>query len=71
MTAFNLEDTLPEDEPSPWMTIAEAARFLRVTEHTVHAYARAGKLKKHRVSDFKTVRVLREDVEKMVAPAEG
>lgn len=58
---------------SPYMTIAEAAEFLRVTEHTVHVWSRQGpnqKLKKKRVGDW-GVRLLRADVEALVVDDEG
>ena len=61
-------DEMPEEEPSPWMTLAEAARYLRVTKHTLHAYARAGKLVKYHVPDYKTIRVKRTDIEALLVP---
>jgi len=64
------------EEQSPWMTIQEAAKFLRVSDHTVHEYHRTRKpdgermLKKYRVANFQTVRVKRADVEALVQPFE-
>lgn len=65
---MQIKDDLIVREPSPWMTIQEAAEFLRVTEHTIHAWARAGKITKYRVAGFNTVRVKRADIQKLVEP---
>lgn len=59
------------EEKSPWMTIREAANYLRVTDHTIHDYCRQGKLTKKRILDFHSVRVPRAEVEAMVMPYDG
>ena len=53
---------------SPYMTIAQAAEYLVVTEHTVHLWCRPGpkqKLHKKRVGGW-GVRLLRSEVESLV-----
>lgn len=62
------------EEQSPWMTIQEAAQFLRKTDHTIHEYHRTFKpdgkrvLQKYRIGDFQTILVKRADVEALVQP---
>lgn len=62
-------DDLIDREPSPWMTIEEAADYWKVTPHTIHVWCRAGKLTKHRVGGFQTIRLKREEVESLARPA--
>jgi excisionase family DNA binding protein len=53
---------------SPYMTVAEAAEYLNVTQHTVHRWARKGpnqKLHKKRVGGW-GVRLLRSEVHGLV-----
>jgi excisionase family DNA binding protein len=52
---------------SPWMTRAEAADYLRVTERTVDRYADAGRLTKHRVEGVQSVRFARSEVMSLVS----
>jgi excisionase family DNA binding protein len=62
------------EEQSPWMTIQEAAKYLRVSDHTIHEYHRTRRpdgrrvLEKHRIGGFQTIRVRRADVEALVKP---
>lgn len=55
-------------EKSKYMKIEEAAAYHGVTKHTVHEWARAGKIKKYRVKGFNNVRLLREEVENLFQP---
>jgi len=63
-----MESTEPE---SPWMTKAEAAVYLRVSEATVGRWAREGHLTTHKVAGTQSVRYPRAEVEALITPAPG
>jgi hypothetical protein len=82
---YEIDESLVVDRDyplSPWMTVAEAAAYLQVTEWAVHNYARkelekkqadpnyVPKLTKHNIAGYKSVRLKRAEVEALVQPVE-
>jgi excisionase family DNA binding protein len=43
----------PQTRPSPWLTAAEAARYLKVKSRTLLLWVRQGKIKAHALSGTK------------------
>ena len=54
-----------EDRKETYLTLAEAAEYLRVSSRTVYRWCNKGKLKHFRVS--KSTRVARSDLERFIA----
>lgn len=57
--------------PKRWMTRAEAAQYMGVTEHTIDNWRRQGKLTKHTIKGLQSVRYALEELDALVVPEEG
>ncbi|HIC88501.1 MAG TPA: DNA-binding protein [Anaerolineae bacterium] len=51
-----------------WLTVAEAAEYLRVSDSTVRRYVREGLLPAARLPDKRGIRVRRSDLETLLSP---
>lgn len=56
------------EEKSKYMKISAAAAYFDVTPHTIHDWAKKGKIRKYRIEGFQNVRVLREEIENLFKP---
>lgn len=54
--------------PSPWMTQAEAANYLRITDRAVRVMISDGRLAGYTMGGRRTVRVRRDEVEALMQP---
>jgi excisionase family DNA binding protein len=57
-----------ETTPSPWLTKAEAAEYMRVDPRTIDRWAATGRLTKHRVAGVQSVRFSRDELDRLVQP---
>jgi len=57
-----------EVAPSPWLTKAEAADYMRVDARTIDRWASAGRITKHRVAGIQSVRFSRAELDALVQP---
>lgn len=53
-------------EQSPWLTVAEAAAYLRVSRDTIYRWAREGKITLYKLG--KLTRIKRSELEGLVSP---
>jgi len=54
--------------PRRWLSQAEAAEYLGVTDRTVRNYISRGQLPGHRVRGSRLVRIDRGDIDKLLSP---
>ena len=57
-----------EVAPSPWLTKAEAAAYMRVEPRTIDRWVRAGRLTRHKVEGLQSVRFARGELDALVQP---
>jgi excisionase family DNA binding protein len=54
--------------PRQWLSQAEAAKYLAVTDRTIRNYIARGDLPGHRVRGSRLVRIDRSDLDKLLSP---
>jgi excisionase family DNA binding protein len=63
----NVEDSMPAQTiASPWITLAEAAEYLRVTTRAIRRWIAEGKLNAYKLAGGHTVRLRRDEVEALL-----
>jgi len=56
---------------SEWLTVAEAAKYLKVTRNTIYRWMLAGRLKYHELDSGGGRRLRQEDLDRMLRPNEA
>jgi excisionase family DNA binding protein len=59
---------MTETTPSPWLTKAEAAEYMRCSPRTIDAWANAGRITRHRVAGLQSVRFRRDELDSLAEP---
>jgi len=56
---------LSSEVPLEWLTVGEAARYLRVSKRTIYRWTRDGKLPAYLIGNHRNRRYRREDLDKV------
>ena len=62
-------ESFPE-VPLEWLTVGEAARYLRVSKRTIYRWTKDGKLPAYMIGNHRIRRYRRDDLDKVPRPAE-
>ena len=69
LEAMRQKQTAHAAETLTWLTIEEAAAYLRVSDRTIRRALRAGDVKAYRVGGRRDLRFRREDLDAYLLPA--